>query len=32
VLAAVLGNSLGYLIGRLSGRPLLRKLSINAAR
>jgi len=32
VLAAVLGNSLGYLIGKLGGRPLLRKLRVNEAR
>jgi membrane protein DedA with SNARE-associated domain len=31
VLAAVLGNSLGYLIGRRGGRPLLRKLRVNEA-
>lgn len=31
VLAAVLGNSLGYLIGRRGGRPLLRKLHVNEA-
>ena len=27
--AAVLGNSLGYLLGRWGGRPLLRKISVN---
>ncbi len=32
VLAAVMGNSLGYLIGKLGGRPLLRKLGVNEAR
>ena len=32
VFAAVLGNSLGYLIGKHGGRPLLRKLRINEAR
>ena len=32
LLAAVLGNSLGYLVGRAGGRPLLRKLGANAAR
>jgi membrane protein DedA with SNARE-associated domain len=32
LLAAVLGNSIGYLIGRLGGRPLLRKLRISEAR
>jgi membrane protein DedA with SNARE-associated domain len=32
VLAAVLGNSLGYLIGRRGGRPLLRRLGVNAMR
>ena len=32
VLAATLGNSLGYLIGKLGGRPLLRKLRVNEAR
>jgi membrane protein DedA with SNARE-associated domain len=32
VLAAVLGNSLGYLIGRRGGRPLLRRLGVNTAR
>lgn len=32
VLAAVLGNSLGYLIGRRGGRPLLRRLGVNEAR
>jgi membrane protein DedA with SNARE-associated domain len=32
VLAAVTGNSLGYLIGKLGGRPLLRKLGVNEAR
>jgi membrane protein DedA with SNARE-associated domain len=32
MLATVLGNSLGYLIGRLGGRPLLRKLPISEAR
>lgn len=32
VLAAVLGNSIGYLIGRLGGRPLLQKLPISEAR
>jgi membrane protein DedA with SNARE-associated domain len=31
-LAAVLGNSLGYLIGKRGGRPLLRKLRVNEAR
>ncbi len=31
VLAAVAGNSLGYLLGRLGGRPLLRKLKVNEA-
>jgi membrane protein DedA with SNARE-associated domain len=29
VAAAVLGNSLGYLIGKRGGRPLLRKLHVN---
>lgn len=32
VLAATVGNSLGYLIGRAGGRPLLRKLPISEAR
>jgi membrane protein DedA with SNARE-associated domain len=32
VLAAALGNSIGYLIGRLGGRPLLQKLPISEAR
>jgi membrane protein DedA with SNARE-associated domain len=32
VLAAVLGNSLGYVIGRRGGRPLLRRLGVNEAR
>jgi membrane protein DedA with SNARE-associated domain len=32
VLAAMLGNSLGYLIGKRGGRPLLRKLRVNEAR
>jgi len=32
VAAAVLGNSAGYLIGRLGGRPLLRKLPIREER
>jgi membrane protein DedA with SNARE-associated domain len=32
VLAAVLGNSIGYLIGRVGGRPLLKKLPISEAR
>ena len=32
VLAAVTGNSLGYLIGKLGGPPLLRKLKVNEAR
>jgi membrane protein DedA with SNARE-associated domain len=32
VLAAALGNSIGYLIGRLGGRPLLRRLPISEAR
>jgi len=32
VLAAVLGNSLGYLIGKRGGRPLLRKLRVNETR
>jgi membrane protein DedA with SNARE-associated domain len=32
VLAAVLGNSLGYLIGKRGGRPLLRRLHVNEAR
>jgi membrane protein DedA with SNARE-associated domain len=32
VLAAALGNSVGYLIGRVGGRPLLRKLPISEAR
>ncbi len=31
VLSAVLGNSLGYVIGKRGGRPLLRKLRINEA-
>jgi membrane protein DedA with SNARE-associated domain len=31
-LAATLGNSIGYLIGRVGGRPLLRKLPISEAR
>ena len=31
VIAAVLGNSLGYVIGRHGGRPLLRRLHVNAA-
>ena len=30
--AAALGNSIGYLIGRLGGRPLLQKLPISEAR
>ncbi len=32
VLAAVTGNSLGYLFGKLGGRPLLRKLGVNQTR
>lgn len=32
VLAAVAGNSLGYVIGRSGGRPFLRRLRINEAR
>ena len=32
VFAAVTGNSLGYLIGKIGGRPLLRKLRVNEAR
>jgi membrane protein DedA with SNARE-associated domain len=32
LLAAVVGNSVGYLIGRVGGRPLLRKLPISEAR
>ncbi|MGB5737509.1 MAG: DedA family protein [Thiohalocapsa sp.] len=32
VLAAVAGNSLGYVIGKRGGRPLLRKLRVNEAR
>ncbi|UHD14703.1 DedA family protein [Thiocapsa bogorovii] len=32
VAAAVAGNSLGYLIGRKGGRPLLRKLRVNEER
>jgi membrane protein DedA with SNARE-associated domain len=32
VVAAALGNSIGYLIGRLGGRPLLRKLPVSEAR
>lgn len=32
IAAAVLGNSLGYLIGRAGGRPLLRRLPISEAR
>jgi membrane protein DedA with SNARE-associated domain len=32
LLAAILGNSIGYLIGRVGGRPLLRKLPISEAR
>lgn len=32
IAAAALGNSLGYLIGRAGGRPLLRKLPISEAR
>lgn len=32
LLAAVGGNSIGYLIGRLGGRPLLRKMGASAAR
>jgi membrane protein DedA with SNARE-associated domain len=32
VLATVLGNSIGYLIGRVGGRPLLKKLPISEAR
>jgi len=31
-LAATLGNSIGYLIGRVGGRPLLKKLPISEAR
>ncbi|MCG6863010.1 MAG: DedA family protein [Chromatiaceae bacterium] len=31
-LAAVMGNSLGYLIGKLGGPPLLRKLRVSEAR
>jgi membrane protein DedA with SNARE-associated domain len=31
-LAAVVGNSLGYLIGKLGGPPLLRKLKVSEAR
>ncbi|ESQ16434.1 MAG: hypothetical protein N838_05900 [Thiohalocapsa sp. PB-PSB1] len=32
VAAAFIGNSLGYLLGKLGGRPLLRKLRVNQAR
>jgi membrane protein DedA with SNARE-associated domain len=32
LLAAALGNSIGYLIGRLGGRPLLKRLPISEAR
>jgi membrane protein DedA with SNARE-associated domain len=32
LLAATFGNSVGYLIGRIGGRPLLRKLPISEAR
>jgi membrane protein DedA with SNARE-associated domain len=32
LLAAILGNSIGYLIGRVGGRPLLKKLPISEAR
>ena len=32
LVAAALGNSIGYLIGRAGGRPLLRKLPISEAR
>jgi membrane protein DedA with SNARE-associated domain len=32
VLATVLGNSIGYLIGRVGGRPLLKKLPISEVR
>jgi membrane protein DedA with SNARE-associated domain len=32
VLGAALGNSIGYLIGRVGGRPLLRRLPISEAR
>jgi membrane protein DedA with SNARE-associated domain len=32
LLAATLGNSIGYLIGRVGGRPLLKKLPISEAR
>ncbi len=32
LLAAVLGNSIGYLIGRAGGRPLLKKLPISEAK
>jgi membrane protein DedA with SNARE-associated domain len=32
ILAAALGNSIGYLIGRLGGRPLLQKLPVSEAR
>jgi membrane protein DedA with SNARE-associated domain len=32
LLAAALGNSIGYLIGRVGGRPLLKKLPISEAR
>jgi membrane protein DedA with SNARE-associated domain len=32
LLATVLGNSIGYLIGRVGGRPLLKKLPISDAR
>jgi len=32
VFAAVSGNSLGYLLGKIGGRPLLRKLRVNEAR
>lgn len=32
VAAAVTGNSLGYLIGKIGGRPLLRKLRVNEVR
>jgi membrane protein DedA with SNARE-associated domain len=32
VVAAAAGNSIGYLIGRLGGRPLLRRLPISEAR
>lgn len=30
--AAAVGNSIGYLLGRLGGRPLLRRLRVNEAR